>query len=70
MLWSIGNSAFRTIYTRYFRPTIKIKDFTLRIDGVNLFDRPVKDDMKTYKNTKMIATSQKDDDTTGCYYNC
>ena len=26
--------------------------------------------MKTYKNTKMIATSQKDDDTTGCYYNC
>ena len=36
------------------------------IDGRNLFDQPIKNDLKTYDNFKMTATGQGDDQTTGC----
>ena len=34
------------------------------IDGRNLFDQPVKTDMKTNKNIRKIATGQRDGCTT------
>ena len=36
------------------------------INGRNVFDKPIKNDLKTYDNIRKIATGQGDDDTTGC----
>ena len=36
------------------------------IDGQNLFDQSVKDDMRAYENIQKTATGQEDDYTTGC----
>ena len=36
------------------------------IDGRNLFDQPVKNNLITYDNIRKIATGQGDDYTTGC----
>ena len=36
------------------------------IDGRNLFDQPIKNDLKTYDNIRNIATGQGDDYTIGC----
>ena len=36
------------------------------IDGRNLFDQPIKNDLKTYYNIRKIATSQSAYYTTGC----
>ena len=36
------------------------------IDGINLFHRPIKNDLKKYDNFRMVATGQGDDYTTGC----
>ena len=41
---SFENHAFRTVNTKYFLPTIEIKDYNLMIDGWNFFDQPVKND--------------------------
>ena len=36
------------------------------IDERNLFDQPIKNDLKTYHNIKKIETYQGNDYTTGC----
>ena len=36
------------------------------INGINFFDQPIKNDLKTYDNIRKIATGQGDDYTTGC----
>ena len=36
------------------------------IDGRNLFDHPINNDLKTYDNIRKIATGQGDNYTTGC----
>ena len=38
----------------------------LMIDGKNLFDQPIKNDIKTYENIQKITTGQEGDYTTGC----
>ena len=35
-------------------------------DGKNLFDQPIKSDIKTYDNIRKITTVQGDDYPTGC----
>ena len=42
------------------------KSYNAMIDGKNFFDQPLKSNMKTYDNIRIIATSQEDDYTTGC----
>ena len=39
------------------------------IDGRNVFDQPMNNDIKTYENIRKIATGQGDDYTTGCLSN-
>ena len=39
------------------------------IDGRKIFDQPIQNDMKTYKNTWKIVNDQGDDYTTGCLLN-
>ena len=53
-------------YKRYFLPTVEIKDYNATIDGKNVFDQPVKNDIRTYDNIQKIATGKGDDYTTGC----
>ena len=36
------------------------------INGKNIFDQPIKNDIKTYDNIRKITTGQGDDYTTGC----
>ena len=36
------------------------------LDGKNVFDQPVKNDLITYENMRKIATGQEDSYTTGC----
>ena len=36
------------------------------IDRQNIFDQPVKNDLRTYDNSQKIATGSLDDYTTGC----
>ena len=36
------------------------------IDGKNVFDQPITNDVKTYENIRKIATGQGDDYTTDC----
>ena len=45
-----------------------MKDCNVKIDGRNLFDQPIDDDIKTYKNIRKTATGYGDDDTTGCLF--
>ena len=42
------------------------------IDGINFFDQPIKNDLKTCDNIRKIGTGQGDDYTVGCvlYYPC
>ena len=44
---------------------MEIKDYNVMINGRNLFDQPIKNDLKTYDNIIKIATDQGDDYTTG-----
>ena len=46
-------------------PTEGIKDYNAMIDGRNVFDQPIKNDLKTYDNIRKIETGQGDDFTTG-----
>ena len=53
-------------YKQYFLPSVEIKDYNVMINGRNLFDEPVKNDLRTYNNIKKIAIGQGDDYTTCC----
>ena len=50
----------------YFLLKVEIKDYNVMIDGQNIFDQPVKDDLSTFDNVQKVATAQGDDYTTGC----
>ena len=42
-----------------------MKDYNVMINGQNFFDQPVKNDTRTYENSRNITTGQEDDCTTG-----
>ena len=46
-----------------------MKYYNVVIDGRNFFDKPIRNDFKTYNNIRKIATGQGDDYTTGCLLN-
>ena len=52
-------------HKQYYFPTVEIKDYNVVIDGRNLFDQLIKNDLKTYDNNRKIATGEGDDYTTG-----
>ena len=67
---SFENDAFRTVHTRYFLPTIEMKDYNIMIGGGNLSDHPVKNDLRTYDDVWKIAIVQGNDYTTNCLLYC
>ena len=65
------NTTDRTVDTTFYLPTLEIENYNVMIDGKNLFDQPVKNNIRQYDNTSKIATGQGDDYTTSCplHYN-
>ena len=56
----------RTSHPDYYLPNVEIKDYNIMINGVNVFDKPIKNNKITYENMRKIATGEGDDYTTGC----
>ena len=59
------NTAERIVHTKYYLPTVEIKNYNVMINGQKFFDQPVKNHLRTYDNIQKIAIGQ-DDCTTGC----
>ena len=60
------NEDDRKVHIGYYLPKVEIKDYNVTIDRKNLFDQPVKNDMRTYHYIQKIATGHGDDYATGC----
>ena len=58
---SFENEDDRAVHTKYYLPTIEIKDYNVMIDGRKFFDQTVKNNLITYHN---IVIAQGDDYTT------
>ena len=43
-----------------------IQNIIVKINGKNIFDQPINNDIKTNENIRKVATDQRDDYTTGC----
>ena len=61
---SFENITDRTAHTGYYFPKVEIKEYNAMIDGRNVFDHSVKNDIRTYENIRKIATGQGDEYTT------
>ena len=61
-----NDNDWRTSNKRYYIPNVEIKDYSVMIDGKNIFDQPVKNDKVTYENIRKITIGQGDDYTSGC----
>ena len=48
LVLSFENSRDRTLHTKYYLPVIEIKDYNVMTNGQNIFDQPVKNNLKTY----------------------
>ena len=46
---------------------MEIKDYNAMINERNLFDQPIKNNLKTYDHIRKIETGQYDDCTAGCF---
>ena len=57
---SFENENDRTVQTKYYLPTVEIKDYNAMICGKKYFDREVKSSVRTYDNIKKIATNHRD----------
>ena len=55
---SFENENARTLYSTYYLPKVEIKDYNVMIDGENLFDQPINNNLKKYENIRRIATGQ------------
>ena len=44
---------------------MEIEEYNVIIDGINLFDQPIKNDLKTYVKVRKSATGQDEDYTNG-----
>ena len=40
------NTTYRTVQTKYYLPTVEIKNYNVMIDGQNFFDQPEKDNLR------------------------
>ena len=61
---SFENENGRASHSEYYLPEVEIKDYIVKIDGKNVFDQPIKNDIETYEKSRKISTGQEDDYTT------
>ena len=64
MYYRLENENGGISYSEYYLPKVEIKDYNVKVDGINFFDHPVKNDKIT--NIRKIATGQGDDYASGC----
>ena len=50
------NKNGRRSHSEYYLAKIEIKDYNVTIDGKNIFDQPINNDIRTYENIRQIAT--------------
>ena len=60
------NEEDQKVYTGYYLPQVRIKEYDVTIDGKNVFGQPVISSMKTYDSIQKIARGQGDYYTTSC----
>ena len=60
------NESDKTLHSNYYLPKLEIKNYSIKIDGRNVFDKPINNSIKTYESIRKIATGQGDDYATGC----
>ena len=67
-----ANQVERNSHKKYFLPRIDITKYNVLIDGRNVYDQPINDQIKKYVEIRKIATRKGDDYTTGCLldYQC
>ena len=63
---SFEDNAHQTSYNWYFLPNVEIKDYDAMIDGKNLFDQPVKNNLRTCDSIQRLATGKAGNCRTGC----
>ena len=72
MVLLLENNEDRTVRIKCYLPTVEIKNYNVMINGPNVLDQPVNNNLITYENIRKIATGAGDDYMTGCLldYNC
>ena len=63
---SFENENGITSHSEYCFPKGEIKDCNVIIEGENVFDQLINNNIKIYEKIRKIATGQGDDCTTGC----
>ena len=63
---NINNRVLRNSHAKYFLPRVNITNYNTLIEGTNLYDQPVIDQIKKYDEIRKIATGQGDNYSTGC----
>ena len=58
------NNEHRTSHKSYYLLTLEITHCSVMIDGRNIFDQPIRNEMKIYEKIRKILTVQGDDSTT------
>ena len=58
---SFENDEVQESHKKYYLSIVKVKDCKFMTDGKNLFDQPIKIDLKTCDDIRKIATDQGDD---------
>lgn len=53
---SLENNWHKKILRRYFLANVEVKDYSVMVDGTNIFDHSLKNDSGTYENIEEIAT--------------
>ena len=56
-------------YRKYFLPRLNRTNYKVLIDGRNLYDQPINNQIKKYDEIRKIATGEGDDYTTECLLN-
>lgn len=62
---SFENKTEKTGHTRYYLSAVEVKNYNVMIDGRNIFDQQVKNDIRTETNIWKTTAGNGDDYTTG-----
>ena len=56
----------RNSHTKYFLPRVDKTNYNVLIDGKNLYDQSINDQIKKYDEIRKTVTGQRDGYTIGC----
>ena len=50
MIYDLKNDTHRRSCEQYLLRTVQVKDYNVMIDGKNISDQPIKNDLRNYEN--------------------